>query len=166
MTKPTAIVYTSNTGFTKRYSEMLNEILGLPLYDLDNAKDLPENSPVIYCGWLFASSVKGYKKANRKYNICAVVGVGLCETGTLLKEVRNSISLPESTPLFTIQGGMYYDKLKGINKFMIKMLRKFMNSKKDKTPDDEKMLTLIMQGGDYVKKENLNEVIKWYEKTF
>jgi len=165
MKKPEAIVYTSNTGFTKRYADMLSEITGLKVYDLADNKELAENTPIIYCGWLFASNIKGYKKAAKRFNICAVVGVGLCETGALLAEVRKAISLPETTPLFTVQGGMYYDRLKGINKFMIKMLRKGMSAKKDKTEDEERMFNLIMNGGDFVSKDNLAKVIDWYEEN-
>jgi len=163
MNKPIAIVYTSNTGFTKRYAEMLSKITKLPLYNLDNTEALEKGSPVIFCGWLFASNIKGYKKALKRFSVCAVMGVGLCETGSLTAEVRKTAAIAESIPLFIVQGGMCYDKLKGVNKFMIKMLRKFMTAKKDKTDDEKRMLELVTYGGDYVSEENLAEVIKWYE---
>ena len=35
---PSAIVYTSNTGHTRRYSLLLGDQLGLPVYSLDEAK--------------------------------------------------------------------------------------------------------------------------------
>ena len=47
MKKPEAIVYTSNTGFTKRYADMLSEITGLKVYDLADNKELAENTPII-----------------------------------------------------------------------------------------------------------------------
>ena len=36
--RPSAIVYTSNTGHTRRYSLLLGDQLGLPVYSLDEAK--------------------------------------------------------------------------------------------------------------------------------
>ena len=35
--KPTAIVYTSNTGFTARYAKALGERTGLPVLELNTA---------------------------------------------------------------------------------------------------------------------------------
>lgn len=62
--KPSAIVYTSNTGQTRRYSLLLGDQLGLPVYSLDEAKSqLSDGCPVIYLGWIHASRVKGYSKA-------------------------------------------------------------------------------------------------------
>lgn len=34
-----AIVYTSNTGSTKRYAELLSQMIGLPAFALGDAKD-------------------------------------------------------------------------------------------------------------------------------
>lgn len=34
-----AIVYTSNTGSTKRYAELLSQMTGLPAFALGDAKD-------------------------------------------------------------------------------------------------------------------------------
>lgn len=158
-----AIVYTSNTGCTAAYAKILGQQTGLPVISLaDAVKQLPKGTPVIYMGWLFASSVKGYKKAEKRFEIAAVCGVGLCETGTLLKEVRKAIALPEATPLFTMQGGMDHQKLHGINKFMINMLIKGLSGKADRTEDETRMLELIQKGGNYVSAENTAAFMDWY----
>ena len=121
--KPTAIVYTSNTGHTRQYALLLGEQIGLPAYSLDEANaQLSGGSPVIYLGWLHASHVKGYSKASKRFALCAVCGVGLCDTGTLTSEVRRATSIPEDIPLFTLQGGMNRSRLKGMDKLMISML--------------------------------------------
>lgn len=161
--KPTAIVYTSNTGFTARYAALLAEETGLPAYSLKEAdKKLSKGTSVIYLGWLFASNVKDYDKASKKYDICAVGGVGLCTTGSLLKEVRQTAKIPEGLPLFTVQGGMDHTKLKGLNKFMIHALTKILVSKTQKTDDEKAMLALLQKGGDYVSKANLKDLLHWY----
>ncbi len=163
---PTAIVYTSNTGYTEMYAKLLSEKTGLPVYSSSEAvKVLDKGATIIYLGWLMASFVKGYKKASKRYNIAAVCGVGLCDTGALLKEVRKAISLPESIPLFTLQGGMDHSKLKGIYKFMINALTKSMSSKANRDEGEERMLCLLKEGGDYVREENLAAVMEWYKKT-
>ena len=56
--KPSAIVYTSNTGYTAQYASLLGGETGLPVYSLEDAlKSLPQNSPIVYLGWLTAGKV-------------------------------------------------------------------------------------------------------------
>lgn len=157
----TAIVYTSNTGFTERYAKMLGEKLNLPVYNL-KGKTQPIGNEIIYFGWLFASNIKGYKQAAKRYKIAAVCGVGLGNTGSQTGEVRKTAKLPDTIPLFTLQGGMKREELQGINKFMINMLEKMLASK-ERTAEESQMLELIKLGGDYVNEENLAEVINWYK---
>ena len=67
-------------------------------------------------------------------------------------------------PVFTVQGGMDLDKLRGINKMMIQMLTKSMTSKKDRTEGEDRMVYLLQNGGDYVSEEHLTAVLEWYNK--
>lgn len=161
-----AIVYTSETGHTEAYAKLLGNKTDLPVYELKDAKKhLPRGSNIIYMGWLFASSIKGYKKASKRYSVTAVVGVGLCPTGEMTREVRNAIALPESIPLFTMQGGMDHSRLRGINRFMINMLVKML-SNKDKTTDEEAMLDLIKKGGYFVDEKNTKAFMDWYNDSY
>ena len=164
MTRPTAIVYVSNTGRTARYARMIGEKTGLPVYGLTEAKRiLPKKTPIIYCGWLIASNVKDYKKAARRYRVTALCGVGLCPTGELLTEVRKATGLPAETPLFTLQGGMDRAALTGIYGSMIDFLIRSMEKKKDSTEKDAAMLEMLKAGGDFVSEENLGEFLGWYD---
>ena len=72
--KINTIVYTSNTGYTAQYAQMLGEITGLPVWDLAS-RQAPKGSDIIYLGWLMAGNIQGYKKAARDYRIRAVVVV-------------------------------------------------------------------------------------------
>ena len=163
--KPTAIVYTSNTGHTRQYALLLGEQIGLPVYSLDEANaQLPGGSPVIYLGWIHASHVKGYAKAASRFTLCAVCAVGLCDTGTLLSEVRKATSIPEEIPLFTLQGGTDRGRLKGMDKLMISMLTKGLASQKQRSAQDERMLALLRKDENYVSLENLSEVLQWYRE--
>ena len=59
--KTEAVVYTSNTGYTRQYAQLLGERTGLPVYSLEEAqRALPSGSSVLYLGWLMAGTVKGY----------------------------------------------------------------------------------------------------------
>ena len=164
--KPSCIVYTSNTSHTARYAKLLSEKTALPALSLTEATEkLTKGTPVIYLGWLFVGGIRGYTQAAKTYDICAVCGVGLCDTGALLSEIRRSEKIPAATPLFTLQGGMDHGALTGIYKHMIDVLIKFMRKKKNKSEGDQRMLYLLETGGDYVSEENLADVLRWYDSA-
>ncbi|MGM9552740.1 MAG: hypothetical protein ACI3V2_00415 [Faecousia sp.] len=165
--KPTAIVYTSNTGHTQQYALLLGEKLDLPVFSLADAASQCSGSPVIYLGWIHASHVKGYAKAAKRFDLCAVCGVGLCDTGTLISEVRKATAIPADIPLFTLQGGIDRGRLKGADKLMISMLIKGLASQKQRSMQDDRMLELLRRDENYVSPENLAGVLQWYrEKQF
>lgn len=161
-----AIVYVSNTGFTAAYAEMLGKKTGLPVHTLEAAKkELPVGTPILYLGWLMASRVKDYPKAARCYTVKAVCGVCLGTTGSQLDSVRSANHLPTDLPLFTLQGGMDHDKLKGVYRSMIRTLIKFLSRKKKRSADEDAMLSLMIQGGNFVSETHLTEVLAWYEQN-
>ena len=163
--KPTAIVYTSNTGHTRQYALLLGEQIGLPVYSLDEADSkLPGGSPVIYLGWIHASHVKGYSGVAKRFAVCAVCGVGLCDTGTLTSEVRKATSIPEGIPLFTLQGGIDRGRLKGVDKLMISMLTKGLAAQKQRSAQDDRMLELLRKDESYVSLKNLAGILQWYKE--
>ena len=165
--KPDAIVYTSNTGHTRQYALLLGEQTGLPVYSLDEANaQLSGGSPVIYLGWIHASHVKGYSKAEKRFSLRAVCGVGLCDTGTLLPEVRKATYIPEDIPLFTLQGGIDRSRLKGMDKLLISMLAKGLASQKQRSAQDDRMLELLSRDESHVSPENLSEVLQWYKERY
>ena len=165
--KPEAIVYTSNTGYTAEYAKILGEITGLPVYALNEIQE--KDIPIIYLGWLMAGSVKGYKKAAKRFKICAVCGVGMGATGSQIKDIKKANNLPNDMPVFSLQGGFDINKLKGIYKFMMNTMKatvgKSLANKQDRTADEDVMLDLMLNGGSYVSEENLKDVLDWYEKS-
>ena len=166
--KPSAIVYTSNTGFTAQYASLLGGETGLPVYSLEDAsKSLPQSSPIVYLGWLTAGKVQGYDKAVTKFNLQALCAVGMAKCGSQMEDVRKSNNLPEGLPLFTLQGGFDLKKLRGIYRLMMlvmsKTVVKKLAAKPDRTPDEEDMLDLFQNGGNRVSLEKLRPVLAWYE---
>ena len=165
--KPSAIVYVSNTGHTRQYALLLAKESGLPVFSYDEAiSGLPGGSRIIYMGWIHASHVKGYSGAAKRFAVCAVCGVGLCDTGTLIYEVRQASSIPEDIPLFTLQGGIDRSRLKGMDKLMISMLTKGLDAQKQRSAQDDRMLELLRRDENYVCPENLAEVLQWYKERY
>lgn len=165
-----AIVYTSNAGHTKQYAQLLSTKISLPAYTVRQAKRaLSKGDEIIYLGWLMAGKVKGYKKANRRFCVKALCGVGMAETGSQLTDIRKTNKLAESMPVFTLQGGFELDKLHGIYKLMMSVMQKTVGKglaeKGNKTPEDEEFLELMVNNGNKVSEDNLTELILWYNNT-
>lgn len=164
--KPSAVIYTSKTGHTRQYAHLLGEEIGLPVYSYKEAvSQLPGGSSVIYLGWIHASHIKGYSDTAKCFSVCAVCGVGLCDTGTMVSEVRKATSVSEDIPLFTLQGGFDRSKLKGVDKLMISMLTKGLAAQKQRSDQDERMLELLNKDASYVSMQNLAEVLQWYREV-
>ena len=159
MTEFSAILYTSKNGHTKRYAEMLGQMTGKPVFPADKVPaSLSEGSPVIYMGWIHASNIKGYKQAAKRFSVPVVCGVGLCDTGTQTDEVRKVTSIPDSTALFTLQGGLDRSRLNGMDKLLISMLIKGLGSKKQRSGQDDRMLELLKSDADHVSEDNMREL--------
>ncbi len=168
--KAQAIVYTSNTGYTKEYARILAEKTTLPLYNLESAlKSLPYGSEIIYLGWLRASFVNGYDKASKKFRINAVCGVCMGESGSQIDSVRKNNKIPENIKVFTLQGGFDMKKLRGINKFMMKIMVKHLTkdimAKETRTEEDEKLLLMMDKGASFVSEKNLEPVIEFAKNS-
>lgn len=162
-----AIVYTTNTGSTKRYAELLGNETGLPVYSLREAeKTLSPGEKVLYLGWIKAGAVQGYRAAER-FDVQAVCAVGMGRTGTQTDPVRQKTAIPENVPLFTLQGNFDVKRLRGVYRLMmalmVKTAGKALSEKENRTQEEEDMLDMMLHGGDRVKPENLNAVRSWYK---
>ena len=73
-----AIIYTSNTGSTAEYAQLLGKELNLPVHSLQKAKNkVPAGSEINYLGWIMAGGIKGYNEAAKLYKVRAICGIGM-----------------------------------------------------------------------------------------
>lgn len=161
------IVYTSNTGSTARYAQLLAQATGLSACSAEEAKKkLPAQTEIIYLGWIMAGNVVGYQDAAKKYRIRAVCAVGMGKTGAQTEGVREKNAIPAGIPLFTLQGNFDVKKLRGVYRFMmslmVKTAGKALAEKTDRTPEEDDMLDLMRSGGERVSMDNLKAVLDWY----
>ena len=162
-----AIIYTTNTGSTEQYAKLLAQKTGLPACSLAEAKKRDfAGAEVIYLGWIMAGSVKGYAEAAKRYQVRAVCGVGMGQTGTQTDSVRKKSAVPAGIPLFTLQGNFDVKKLHGIYRLMmeimVKTAGKGLAEKSDRSMEEDNMLDMMLHGGERVKEENLSTVLDWY----
>ena len=150
------IIYKSKTGHTERYARMLSKELNIPCYSYNDAK-VSENDEIIFLSYIYAYKIMGLSKILKRYKVKVVIAVGALGYSkdylNTLKDVNN-IKLP----FFYLRGGIDYSKL---NFFFSKFLPVIG---KDIAKDDKELLNLFKNGGDFVTKDNLNEVLAFFSK--
>lgn len=164
----TAIVYKSNTGFTKEYAQMLGKSAKLKVYALDQAQDLAEKAEIIYMGPLMAGHITGVDQAVKRYTVKAVCGVGMTPPGEkVLSDMGRSNYVPNAT-VFYLQGGYAPKKLSWIKRRMVNMatrsIRERLQSKQKRTPQEQAQLDMLLKGGSFVAYRNLEPIQNWLEQ--
>ncbi len=163
--KAQAIVYESNTGYTRRYAELLAEATGLPLYPRKKAGALGSGTDIVYMGWIMAGAVQGYKKATGKYNVQALIAVGMAAPSQKAADDIVKRHQTGDLPVFYLQGGIDRTKLRGLNKVMLSNMPRLLESEAEKNPEkaeqNARIIEMIENGCDYVCRENLDEIVRW-----
>ena len=119
-----AIVYDSCTGSCQKYAQLLSANLHIPAFKLGK-EHVRDGGRIIYVGWLFAGKIVGYAKAAGKYDVGAVVQVGMSpvfEKSESVAREKNDIS--PDVPVFTRQGGFNINKLPLPLKLIMKIKNK------------------------------------------
>ena len=141
----TIIIYTSKTGFTKRYSEWLAEKMNADLIDLKDAQKkgdrfFDDYEAIVYAGWCMAGSVVKAKwfldKAStwKGKRLAIMVVGGSPNDNPDVEETLNKILNDEQREYITAfycQGGINYDKMKGPSKLAMKMFASALKKRKD-----------------------------------
>lgn len=141
----TLVIYTSQTGFTKRYAEWITEETGADLFELDKVKKKGDDffggyDAILYAGWCMAGKVVKSdwfisKAEGLKSKRLVVVAVGASPNENPDVEVAmNKVLTAEQKKyikVFYCQGGIDYDKMKGPSRFAMKMFSKSLAKSKD-----------------------------------
>lgn len=147
------IIYKSKTGHTARYARMLSKELNILCYSYKDAK-VSENNEVIFLSYIYASKIMGLSKILKRYKVKVVIAVGaLAYSEDYLNTLKDANNI--KLPFFYLRGGIDYSKL---NFFFRKFLPVIG---KDIAKDDKELLNLFKNGGDFVNKDNLKEVLNY-----
>jgi hypothetical protein len=162
-----AIVYTSASGFTKRYAEALAQSLALPCYSLEQAgSSLEQKAQIIYLGWLMAGGIKGLSKAKRRFAVQAVGAVGMQpENKKTPLEAQQRYKL--DIPFFYLPGGYAPERLdSAVYRIMMKTMGKVVSSRVNKkanaSEEEKEMAKAFVQGCDFWQQEHLQPLLDWY----
>ena len=169
----TLVVYTSQTGFTKKYAGWIAEEMNADIYDLNDVKKKNDvffdgYDAIVYAGWLCAERVVKIKwfqdkAVNWKNKRLAVVAVGGSpnDNPDLEKFMKTILTDEQSGYIkaFYCQGGFNYEKMNAPSRMAMKM---FVSTLKKK-PDEKtrQMAEMISNSYDISDKKFIDPVVSY-----
>lgn len=155
------IVYKSKTGFTKRNAEMLAAKTGLNAFRVQELSKVNPGEEIIFLGWMKVGKIQGLAKV-RKHKVIAVCGSGTAAIAEPSPEEVIARNKLEGVPFFYLRGGCFpLREIKGIDKIMLSMFIKMLKSRKAQDEKTKESISIIENGFDGVKEENLEPVLEW-----
>lgn len=167
----TAVIYNSQTGFTKKYAQWISEAAGADCFELGTAKgqDFGTYDAIVFGGWACAgriSKISWFKSNIDKWS--GKILIAFCTGGSPAEspEIETFLSSNFSEAqwkmvhVFYCPGGFNYEKMSTGSKLMMKMFQKMVSAKKDKTEADIEMLKMISHSYDISDKKYIEPIIK------
>lgn len=167
----TAVIYHSQTGFTKRYAEWVAEAADADCIELSEArkKNMSEYEGIIFGSWVCVGSLSklGWFKKNMdkwagKKLIVFCVGASPADNPEIEEFMKQNFDGPEfaQVNVFYCPGGYNYEKMTARFKLMMKVFLKAMNVKKDKTEAEEEMIKWISSSYDISDRKYIEPILE------
>lgn len=170
-----AIIYNSQTGFTKKYAEWIAEVTGADCLELKAAKkqDFDSYDAIIFGGWACAgkiSKISWFKSNMDKWSDKLLIA--FCTGGSPAKspDIEDFLfsnfneAEREKVSVFYCPDGFNYEKMSASSKLMINIFQKIISGKKDKTEADTQMLKIISHSCDISDKKYIEPIINLLSK--
>lgn len=170
------VVYSSKTGFTKKYAEWIAEDLSLEAYDLEESDNLKEVlisvDTLIFGGGLYAIGINGLKKLLNENQAGSISNIFVFCTGLSLRSVevqreifKNNLKDVEknNVRLYYYRGGFDFQKLSLIDQLLMRMLKLKIQWKKKKGPlssDEKGMLAVFHRKVDFTDRNLIRELVE------
>ena len=149
----TLVIYTSQTGFTKRYAQWLADRVGGDLLDLKDAQKKGSDyfdgyDAICYGGWAMAEKIvksqwflekaEGWTKKRLAMFCVGGTPNGEPQANALIKNAL-TVAQREYIKVFYCQGGMNYEKMTVPTRITMKMFVSAIKNKKDATEEQKAM---------------------------
>lgn len=167
----TAVIFNSQTGFTKRYAQWIAEAAGADCLELSDAKkkSMEEYEAIVFGGWACAGGISklGWLKSHMnqwadKRLIVFCVGASPMESPEVEPAIKRNFSEEEmrKVRVFYCPGGINYEKMPAPSRLMMKMYIKMLKAKKDKTEADQEAIRYISASYDISDKKYIEPILE------
>ena len=166
------VIYSSQTGFTKKYAEWISEAAACECVEFKKARKLKlaEYDAIVFGGWFKAgliTQVPWFKKqipslsAAGKKLIVFCCGANPAENPEALESLHKNFTQDELSKIktFYCPGGLNYEKMSFGSKLAMKMLIKILSCKKDATQADFDMIERISKSYDISDKKFIEPIV-------
>ena len=168
----TLVVYTSISGFTKKYAEWISEALDADLSEaaLSSAGELMKYDTIVFGGSLHSVGINGIRliknnldKLRGKNLIVFATGASPDRAEIPDEIIRKNFQEAErkSIKFFYLRGGFDFGKLDFPNKILMTLLKWKLLSKRDKSPDERGMLAAYSRPLDFTRKEHIAALVRY-----
>ncbi len=169
----TIIVYSSQTGFTKRYVDWLSEELNADVVTIADAKKKNDNyfadaDVIIYGGWAMGGKIVNSKwftqnipcwKGKKLVLFC----VGASPNGSHDVEtvLNNALTDEEKkyAKAFYCQGGLSYENMKLPSRLLIKAFVSMIRNKKNATEQEKEMGEMLAHSYDIADRKFIEPIV-------
>lgn len=171
----TLIIYNSQTGFTAKYAQWMADATGADRMEFKEAKKkkpafFDAYEKIIFGGWVMAGNVSKLQWFEQNLNAWKGKRLAVFAVGASPEDSESVAEFLEKTfggeqwndvARFYCQGGLNYDRMSVPNRMLMKMLKKSLDGKKDKTPQEEEMARMIGMSYDISDPKYAQPVIDW-----
>ena len=165
------VIYKSQTGFTEKYANWIAEELGCDTYPWENVNliDLSEFDLIIFGGGVRAGRIGGIKFVDKTRNefpnkklVIFATGATPLHESEAIERVR-TINVPKNSgiPFFYFQSGFNYERMKGLDKLLITMVRGIMSMMKDKDGKQNEMVSAMKNSYDHSSRESIEPLVSY-----
>lgn len=176
----TIIVYESKYGSTKQYAQWIKEELNCDITSLSNIKayNLDDYDKILFGGGVHAGGISGwdkfrklikkYMKNKDDYNPPKKIAVFACginiqsfDTRSQLRNVNFDKEWLRGMTCFFLDGAYNPEHIKGVDKVIMKVMRKFLVDKGlNRSKDENQLLKIVDEGCDMVNRDNIKAIVE------
>lgn len=169
------IVFSSQTGFTKRYAQWLQEKIGGELITIKEAEKKNDSffeqyDCIVYGGWAIAGKINKAKwfidhieQWKNKKLVLFCVGASPKENPDVDVFLDNALSNEQKkyAKIFYCPGGINYDAMSLPSKLAMKAFASMLKKKKDATQQEKDMAEWISKSYDISDKKYLDPIVSY-----
>ncbi len=166
------VVYKSISGFTKKYAGWIAQELQSDIFNIKdtNIKKLQDYDLIVFGGSLHAAGISGIgmiknnlKKLSGKKIVVFATGASPLRENMLSEVLDHNFSKEDQEKIrfYYFRGGFDFNKLNLTNKILMILFKWIIKSKKEKTDDENEMLSAYSKPLDFTKKDYIKELIEY-----
>lgn len=167
----TAVIYTSQTGFTRRYARWIAEAAQAECLERKEAqkRDFRDCEAIVFGGWICAAAVSHLKwfrqhlpEWSGKRLIVFAVGGSPADRPDIPGFLDQTFGGAEfrDVSVFYCPGGLSYENMSGPSRAMMKLFVKSVAARKDKTPYEAEAARMMSHSYDLTDRKYIAPILE------